>query len=144
MSHSARRGAVRVALRWLLAAGYLFAGVMHLKSPAPFVSITPHWVPMQPAVIAATGVAELFGAVGLAQPFSPRVRIVSGCALALYAVCVFPANINHMLIDMASPHPQLGWMYHVPRMVLQPILVWLALWTSGAIDWPFIRRSETN
>jgi len=35
-----------------------------------------------------------------------------------------------MLIDMARPHPQLGWAYHIPRMLLQPLLIWLALWTS--------------
>ena len=51
--------------------------------------------------------------------------------LALYAVCVFPANINHMMIDMARPHPQLGLAYHVPRMLLQPLLVWAALFASA-------------
>ena len=34
----------------------------------------------------------------------------------------------------------LGWWYHGPRFVLQPVLVWLALWTGGVIDWPFRRR----
>jgi len=35
-----------------------------------------------------------------------------------------------MLIDTARPHPQLGWAYHIPPMLLQPLLIWLALWTS--------------
>lgn len=75
--------------------------------------------------------AEIAGAIGLAQPWSAGLRRAAGIGLALYAVCVFPANINHMLIDMARPHPQLGWAYHVPRMVLQPALVWAALWVSA-------------
>ena len=131
----------RTVWRWLLAIAYLAAGALHLASPAPFAAITPHWVPAPTLVIALTGMAELCGAAGLLQPFSHRLRQAAGIGLALYAVCVFPANINHMIIDMSSPHPQLGWAYHGPRMLLQPVLVWLALWVGGVTDWPF-RRSR--
>ena len=81
--------------------------------------------------------AELLGAAGLLQPLSRPLRRAAGIGLALYAVCVFPANIHHMVIDMSSPEPMLGWTYHAPRMLLQPVLVWLALWVGGVIDWPF-------
>lgn len=86
---------------------------------------------MKSAVITLTGIAEIAGALGLAQPWSAGLKRAAGIGLALYAVCVFPANINHMLMDMAKPHPQLGWAYHVPRMLLQPVLVWAALWVSA-------------
>ncbi len=114
--------------------------MLHLVSPAPFVGITPAWVPSPQMVIAFTGLAELAGAAGLLQPFSLPLRRAAGIGLALYAVCVFPANINHMILDMSSPDPKLGWAYHAPRMLLQPVLVWLALWVSGVIDWPFRGR----
>ncbi len=129
--------------RWLLAIAYFAAGALHLAKPAPFIAITPHWVPMAPTVIALTGVAELLGAIGLAQGVSIPLRRAAAWGLAAYAVCVFPANINHMLMDMARPVPELGWAYHAPRMLLQPILVWLALWTGGVVDWPFARRELT-
>ncbi len=129
----------RAVWRWLLAIAYLAAGVLHLAKPAPFITITPHWVPMVPTVIALTGVAELLGAIGLAQNVSIPLRRAAAWGLAAYAVCVFPANINHMMMDMARPVPELGWAYHAPRMLLQPILVWLALWTGGVVDWPFAR-----
>ena len=86
---------------------------------------------MKAVVIMLTGMAEIAGAAGLAQPWSAKLRRAAGIGLALYAVCVFPANINHMLIDMTRPHPQLGWAYHVPRMLLQPVLIWAALWVSA-------------
>ena len=121
----------RSALRWLLALSYLAAGLLHLGIPRPFIQITPDWVPMKSAVIALTGLAEIAGAIALAQGWSMRLRRAGGIGLALYAVCVFPANINHMMIDMARPHPQLGLAYHVPRMLLQPVLVWAALFASG-------------
>ena len=120
----------RAGLRWLLAISYLAAGVLHLSFPRPFIAITPGWVPMKSTVIAMTGMAEIAGAIALAQPWSAGLRRAGGIGLALYAVCVFPANVNHMLIDMARPQPALGWAYHVPRMLLQPILVWAALWAS--------------
>jgi len=62
---------------------------------------------------------------------------MAGVALALYALCVWPANINHFMIDMARPDHGWGLAYHVPRMLAQPVLVWLALWTGEVIDWPF-------
>lgn len=131
---------VRTALRWLLAAFYGVAALFHFAQPGPFVSITPRWVPLPHEVVLITGLAELAGALALVQPWSRPWRRAAGIGLALYAVCVFPANINHMVLDMAKSSPALGWGYHVPRMFAQPLLVWLALWVSQTIDWPFSRR----
>ena len=126
-----RRERWRQALRWVLAFAYLAAGVLHLSAPRGFLAITPGWVPMKPTVILLTGMAEIAGALALAQPWSAGLRRAGGIGLAVYAVCVFPANINHMLMDMARPQPVLGWAYHGPRMLLQPVLVWAALFASG-------------
>ncbi|WP_374408205.1 DoxX family protein [Pelagerythrobacter sp.] len=130
----------RRALRWLLAAFYAFAGYVHLARPEPFLSIMPHWVPAAGPVVFWTGIAELLGALGLVQPWSPRLRQAAAIGLALYAVCVFPANINHFALDMARADSGLGLAYHVPRMIAQPLIVWLALWAGGVTDWPFRRR----
>ena len=130
----------RTLLRWVLAALYLVAGYFHLAHPRPFLGITPGWVPMKETVILFTGLAESAGALALVQPWSVGLRRAGGVGLALYAVCVFPANINHFALDMAKADHGLGLAYHLPRMVLQPVLVWLALWTGGVVDWPFGRR----
>ena len=100
----------------------------------------PSWVPMPEAVVMATGVAEWLGAVALAQPWSRQLRRAGAIGLALYALCVWPANVNHFVMDMARPDHGWGLGYHVPRMIAQPLLIWLALWTSGAIEWPFGRK----
>lgn len=132
----------RTVSRWLLVVFYALAGVLHLAIPKPFLSITPGWVPYPQAVIALTGLAELAGAAALAQGVSGRLRRWGGIGLAAYAVCVFPANIHHFALDMAKADQGLGLAYHVPRMFAQPLLVWLALWSSGTIDWPFRPRSS--
>ncbi len=129
---------IRLIARLLLAAAFLAAGVLHLLVPAPFLTITPAWVVFAPQVIALTGVAEIAGAVGL---LVPRVRRAAGIGLALYSVCVFPANIQHAMQDLALAHPLLGWAYHGPRLLFQPVIVWWCLWAGQVVDWPFRRQA---
>ena len=124
----------RLILKWLLAALYMLAGIAHVAWPAPFLTIMPTWVPMPELVIFVTGVCEIAGALGLLRPAIARS---AGIGLALYAVAVFPANIKHAMMDMATDHPTLGLWYHIPRFALQPVLVWAALFASSVIDWPF-------
>ena len=115
--------------RLLLATFYAVAGVIHLALPAPFLGVTPPWVPHPGLVVAATGACELAGAFGL---LTQRFRVAAGWGLALYALCVFPANIQHAVHDLGRG-TGLGWWYHAPRLFLQPLICWWALWASGAI-----------
>ncbi|MBD2840905.1 DoxX family protein [Erythrobacter rubeus] len=124
---------IKTALRVLLGIFYGYAGYAHLAQPEPFLAITPPWVPYPDAVIWWTGIAEIAGAIGLLQPFSLKLRQAAGIGLALYALCVWPANIHHFAMDMASEDGGLGLIYHIPRMIAQPLLIWLALWTGEVI-----------
>ena len=128
----------RLVLRVLLAAAYIAAGIAHLRLPGPFLSITPSWVPRPELVIAATGVAEILGATALVA-IAPLRRAAAIC-LALYAVCVYPANIKHA-IDAVSAHGAGAWWpYHAPRLAFQPVIVWWTLFAGGLTTWPFGRR----
>ncbi|MXO85938.1 hypothetical protein GRI38_07815 [Altererythrobacter aurantiacus] len=133
---------VRAVLRALLALFYAVAGILHLVMPDPFLSIMPAAIPFAREVVLLTGVAELAGAAALIQPWSHRLRKAAGVGLALYALCVWPANVNHMLIDLGKPSGGAGLVYHIPRMIAQPMLIWLALWVGEATDWPFRRTRE--
>jgi len=124
----------RTATRWFLTLAYLAAGILHVTVPGPFLSIMPSFVPLPEAVVFATGVAEILGAIALAQ------RAAGGIGLALYALCVWPANVQHMITDLASADGGLGLGYHIPRMFAQPVIIWAALWASRVIDWPFAKR----
>ncbi|WP_152639832.1 DoxX family protein [Sphingobium bisphenolivorans] len=120
--------------RWALSAAYGFAGLVHLTRPAGFVAITPSWVPQPELVVALTGLAEVAGAAGL---LIATFRKAAGVGLALYALCVWPANLNHAVNDIALSGVHLSWWYHGPRLALQPVIIWWALWASGVTDWPF-------
>jgi uncharacterized membrane protein len=131
----------RTPARWVLAGAYLVAGALHVSTPGPFLLITPDWVPFPRQVILVTGLCEMAGAIGL---LTPRLRRAAGIALALYAVCVFPANIKHAFEGLPAGQIQLGWWYHAPRLALQPVLVWWALFAGAVVDWPFRREAFTG
>lgn len=127
---------LRVGLRITLAVFYLGAGILHLMSPHGFLAITPHWVPFPQIVVAFTGVAEIAGAIGL---MIPAVRKWAAIGLALYALCVWPANFNHAINGITLGGEALGWWYHGPRLAFQPVLIWLALLVGHVTDWPFAK-----
>jgi uncharacterized membrane protein len=133
MAHSGgsarRREDWRRRCRALLACFYGLAGILHLAFPRPFLSITPSWVPQPETVVFLTGLAEVSGAVCL---LLPCLRRYAGVGLALYAVCVFPANVKHAMDALESAEASLWqWLYHSLRLPFQPVLVWLPLFATG-------------
>jgi uncharacterized membrane protein len=119
-----------------MAAFYLVAGTVHLVAPDKFLPIVPDFVPLPREVVLATGVCEIAGALAL---LTMRLRWLAGVMLALYAVAVFPANIKHALEGIHLPPVPDSWWYHGPRLLLQPVLVWWALFCAEVIDWPWRR-----
>lgn len=113
--------------RWLLILFYGAAGVAHLLVTDTMVRIVPAWVPAPRFVVLATGVCELAGAIGL---MTPRWRRAAGWGLAAYALCVWPANMKHAFVDLTTGTGLPIW-YHAPRLLLQPAIIWWALWASG-------------
>lgn len=129
----------RAAMRWIMAALYAVAGVGHLVAPDAFLPIVPDFVPWPRAVILVTGLCELAGAAAL---LTARLRKLAGVALALYALCVWPANIKHAVEHIVLPPIPDTWWYHGPRLAFQPVLVWWALFCAEVTDWPW--RSKRN
>jgi uncharacterized membrane protein len=64
--------------------------------------------------------------------------------LALYAACVFPANIKHAIYNVQLPQLPTSWWYHAPRLALQPVIIWWALYCAKVVNWPFARRLERS
>ncbi|HEY5362625.1 MAG TPA: hypothetical protein VIJ49_00315 [Aestuariivirga sp.] len=128
---------LRIIARLSLSAFYFAAAMLHLRSPDGFILIVPSFVPWPADVVWFTGWCEIVGAIGL---FIPQLRKAAGIGLALYAVCVFPANINHAFNHIDVSVVPNSWWYHAPRFALQPVLVWWALFCAGVIDWPLRGR----
>ena len=135
---SASTETLRVAARVVLAAFYFAAGVLHLRSPDGFILIVPSFTPWPAEMVWFTGWCEIIGAVGL---FIAPLQKAAGIGLAIYAICVFPANINQAINHIDVGVLPNSWWYHAPRFALQPVLVWWALFCAGVIDWP-LRNSR--
>jgi len=125
---------VRKILRWLLTACFTGVSYIHLRYTDLFLPIMPDWVPYPHDTIILTGLCELAGALAL---FIPRLRYLAGSMLALYAACVFPANIKHAFSHAVVGGMHLGWWYHAPRLAFQPVIIWWSLFAGGVITWPF-------
>jgi uncharacterized membrane protein len=69
------RDGLRAALRWILAAFYLAAGIAHLMVPDGFLPIVPGWVPWPRETVLATESAR-----------SPAALASSCGALRVHAV----------------------------------------------------------
>jgi uncharacterized membrane protein len=123
-------------MRWVLAIFFAGAGYLHLTAPDALLSITPDFVPFARQLIFITGLCEIAGALALV---TRPLRRWAGIAFAVYAVCVFPANIKHALYAIDVPSLPTSWWYHAPRLALQPVIAWWALYAGEVIDWPFRR-----
>jgi len=49
---------------------------------------------------------------------------------------VWAANIKHVLEGIDLPRIPNSWLYHGPRLALQPVLIGRALYCAGVIEWP--------
>jgi uncharacterized membrane protein len=67
------------------------------------------------------------------------LRSWAGVMLAINAAVAFPANIKHAVYNIQLPQLPTSWWYHAPRLALQPVLIWWALYGGQTINWPFGR-----
>ncbi len=125
--------------RLTIAPLFIVIGLMHLTRPEMMLPLMPRIVPYPTAVILLTGVAEMAGAIGL---FVKRTRAFAGIMLALYAVCVYPVNVNQAVHDL-STGTGLGGLYHYPRLFAQPLICWWAL-VAGAVRGGLLKRRITS
>ena len=132
-----RRYIVRAVMRWVLAIFFAGAGYAHVTAPESLLAITPDWVPFATQVIFITGLFEFAAAAAL---ITKRWRPYAGIALAVYSVCVWPANMKHAFEGIDIPSLPSSWWYHGPRLVMQPVIIWAALYAGEVIDWPFRKR----
>jgi uncharacterized membrane protein len=107
---------------------YGAAGLAHLIFPEPFTRIMPAFVPWPEKVVLITGIVEVLGAGAL---HVVQLRRAAGLMLAVYALCVWPANFVHALGGIEIGFLPVSWWYHAPRLALQPVLIWLALFAGG-------------
>jgi uncharacterized membrane protein len=119
----------QLAGRIVLAAILLFAGVGHFRDTQEFTAQVPPWAPAPEFIVYASGVVEIV--LGLALIALPKYRVVVGWLIAGFFVIIFPGNISQFITQTDAFGLDTDAARFI-RLLFQPLLVVLALWSSGA------------
>ena len=106
-------------------------GISHFTEPQKFVDIVPTILPFPLFLVYVTGGMEIAGGIGIIYP---ETRILAGRLLALFLVAVYPANLYMWTHDVAFNGTKFDTQGHVIRLVVQLILIMVALYLSGDLN----------
>lgn len=123
---------VQKVFRILLGSFMILAAIGHLSfQRTEFQAQVPDWIPMsKDLVVVLSGLVEFF--LGFLLIFWKKQRVKIGLSLAIFYVLIFPGNISQYLnhtdaFGLTSDKARLI------RLFFQPVLIFWALWSSGAI-----------
>ena len=119
----------QLAGRLVLAAILIFAGIGHFRDTQEFTAQVPPWAPAPEFIVYASGVVEIL--LGLALIALPKYRVVVGWLIAGFFVIIFPGNISQFITQTDAFGLDTD-AARFTRLLFQPLLVVLALWSTGA------------
>jgi uncharacterized membrane protein len=118
-------GKLKIALRWVLTAFMVAAGINHFVSPEPYVAMMPAALPAPLALVYISGVAEVLGGLGL---ILPATRRLAAWGLIVLFIAIFPANVNMAVNQLTlGSDPIPAWVLWA-RLPMQAVLVAWAWW----------------
>lgn len=124
---------IKTFFRLLLGVFMTFAGFSHLTfNRLEFVAQVPTWIQFSPEftdfVVLASGVVEMI--LGLGMLFLYKHKGTVGILLALFYIAIFPGNLNQYFnhIDAFGLNTDSD---RLIRLFFQPVLIFLALWSTG-------------
>lgn len=125
-----RQSVPRKIARWGLGAFLIFAGTSHLTfARDEFVAQVPDFVPLDTdTTVLASGVAEI--SLGVLLLTAAKRRGLVGLVVALFFIAIFPGNISQWLEQRDAFGLDTDNKRFV-RLFFQPVLVWLAWWSTG-------------
>ena len=120
----------RTVVRVVLGAFMTLAGISHLTvAREDFGAQVPDWIPVgENLVVVGSGVVEIV--LGLALLLLPRHRRLTGVALAVFFVVIFPGNIAQY-VDGVDAFGLDTDAKRLARLFFQPVLVAAALYAAG-------------
>ena len=117
--------------RYVLGIFLLLAGIGHLTfQRTAFAAQVPPWLPLSPdLVVLLSGFVEI--ALGLSLLLFYKQRTKVGWIVALFFVLVFPGNIAQ-LVEHRDAFGLDSDLKRWLRLPFQPVLIAVALWSTGA------------
>lgn len=139
MEDSSRTSPLQNIGRYLLGSFLTFTGIGHLTFlRREFSAQVPPWLPINAdIVVLLSGIVEIILGLSLLFLYSQRIKV--GWIIAVFFVAIFPGNIAQLVehkdaFGMNSDTAR--WL----RLPMQPALVCLALWSTGA--WQSWRKNR--
>lgn len=119
-------------VRIILGLFMIMAAIGHLTfQRAEFQAQVPDWVPLgKDLVVILSGIVEII--LGLGMVFLTKYKVKVGIALAVFYVLIFPGNIAQY-INGTSAFGLDTDQARLIRLFFQPVLIFLALWSTGAL-----------
>lgn len=105
---------------YIMAALYVFAGVMHFIKPDNYMAIMPPYIPLHSQMVFWSGVAEVVLGIGLVFP---ATRSWAAIGLIVLLIAVFPANLYMATSEKFVALPR--W-FVWGRLPVQGLLIWWA------------------
>lgn len=126
-------------VRIILGLFMIMAAIGHLTfQRAEFQAQVPDWVPLsKDLVVILSGIVEII--LGLGMVFLTKYKVKVGIALAVFYVLIFPGNIAQY-INGTSAFGLDTDQARLIRLFFQPVLIFLALWSTGALKVLFGNR----
>lgn len=119
-------------VRIILGLFMIMAAIGHLTfQRAEFQAQVPDWVPLgKDLVVILSGIVEII--LGLGMVFLTKYKVKVGIALAVFYLLIFPGNIAQY-INGTSAFGLDTDQARLIRLFFQPVLIFLALWSTGAL-----------
>lgn len=113
-------------LLYVMAAFYIFAGVMHFVRPEFYRPMMPPYLPWHDFLIFLSGVAE----VGLgAAVLVPSIRPLAAWGIIALLIAIFPANVHIALNNVPLfGNPEGAGILNWVRLPFQALLILWAWW----------------
>ena len=122
---------VKQAMRYLLGAFFVLAGVNHFVHPGFYTNIMPDYVPLHDALVLLSGATEI--AAGAMLFYGPTVRIGAWGIVAM--LVVFLTVHVHMIVN-ADRYPSVPLWALWLRIALQFAFIAWAWWFTRAETQP--------
>jgi len=123
------RSATRRIFRYLLAVGFVAAGVNHFLNPDFYVAIMPPYLPWHLELVWISGFFEILGGLGVLFP--PPLRRWAAWGLVALLIAVFPANLNVALHDVPMGDPPLPAVLAWLRLPFQLVFIAWVIWCTS-------------
>jgi uncharacterized membrane protein len=125
--------------RFILGSFLALAGFGHLTTlRQEFLAQVPPWLPINAdTVVVLSGIVEISLGLSLLFLYSQRIKV--GWIVAAFFVAIFPGNIAQ-LVEHRNAFGLDSDMARWLRLPMQPVLIFLALWSTGA--WQSWRKNR--